>query len=194
MKIKSLRCPDCDSQIRMEGNKKVLFCQYCGAQLYVDDEVKRSEHKKIIVNESGVEMARFNHDAKLREIEYKERKEKRENRSATWGLIIGLLLIIAPIAVLAYSYSKEQEQQNEYAERGLINPGRAEDYEGKDVDVVVEILKQKGFENFELIDLDDSWFFLGNDREVDTISISGRTDFNNNLYVFKDTKIIISYH
>ena len=41
MKLRSFHCPECNAHIKYDTGSQIMFCQYCGAQLHVDDEVRK---------------------------------------------------------------------------------------------------------------------------------------------------------
>ena len=77
---------------------------------------------------------------------------------------------------------------------GKIIAGNSQDLIGKDFATVEAHFKAAGFTNIELIDLNDYGLYFWEDGKVDTISIGGRTSFNEGDYFFPNTKIIISHH
>ena len=43
MEVKELKCPACGAKI--ESDKKVSFCSYCGSKLFLDDGSKNINYK-----------------------------------------------------------------------------------------------------------------------------------------------------
>ena len=201
MKMIKFECPDCKANLKIEADRKMAFCQYCGCQVYLDDGVKRSEHVVRKVDEARIKEAETKKEIKIKEIEYKDRRNRRESRSsflemfffiAVFGFSIGLLLF----------WSKEvQKDTDEFnvlvaqmEEQGLISAGAASDYKGKNYDAVVAQLKAAGFSNIETYDQNDAGLFSKDDGKVDTISVNGRSDFQRRDFFEPTAKIIISYH
>ena len=66
MKLVSLYCPSCRASLKIDAStkKNYCYCMHCGQQIYIDDEVKRTEHRQIIEDV-----------AKIKEVDYKEKLE-----------------------------------------------------------------------------------------------------------------------
>ncbi|MBR3317631.1 MAG: zinc ribbon domain-containing protein [Atopobiaceae bacterium] len=56
MKLIALNCPSCGGRLEIEPGRERIFCTYCGAQIFVDDEVQRVEH---MVNYANAEDAGY---------------------------------------------------------------------------------------------------------------------------------------
>lgn len=41
MKIVSINCPGCGAPIKFENVNAIMFCQFCGAKMLLDDEIKK---------------------------------------------------------------------------------------------------------------------------------------------------------
>lgn len=44
MKLMVMNCPACGAKLEVSPELTMLFCKYCGVQIYVDDEVRRFKH------------------------------------------------------------------------------------------------------------------------------------------------------
>ncbi len=91
-----MRCPACNAQLNVDKGRQFIYCQYCGQQIFLDDEVRRTEstiNKNVTIRKID--------EAKLREAELKEqelyRKEKKSIAKKKRRRII--LLIIAALVV-----------------------------------------------------------------------------------------------
>ncbi len=58
MKIKEMRCPNCNAEIEIEDGFESFFCRYCGHKIIIEDmneatikakvEIKKMEHQEKI--------------------------------------------------------------------------------------------------------------------------------------------------
>lgn len=86
MQLYNLKCPSCGAELEMKDNISAFYCQYCGAKLILDGQSKELLEAKVKV-----------HDLDL---QYKERKEIREERQKQEDKGARQLLIIAIVSFL----------------------------------------------------------------------------------------------
>ena len=49
-----VKCPNCNAQLKIGSDRQMFFCEYCGAQVFLDDGVARTEHtENININIKG---------------------------------------------------------------------------------------------------------------------------------------------
>ena len=75
MKIQYMVCPRCGGEIQAAAINRVNYCAYCGAPLYVEDNVVRSEKTMIIRDEARLKEA----EIAARRLELEEER-LRQNR------------------------------------------------------------------------------------------------------------------
>lgn len=82
MKVKLLKCPACNANLQISDGRNMCFCEYCGQQIFIDDEIKRTEHtRNINYTYTKVDEARkLEATARLRELELAERQEETKRR------------------------------------------------------------------------------------------------------------------
>lgn len=107
MKTAKIACPYCGSAIDQEiGNRKELFCSYCGGKIIIDDEVSRTEHKE--VQEKTVNINRNNVSRVVDEAELQ--KAKNQKFSIKTVLIFGCILAALVLAsVIALSVGNKND-------------------------------------------------------------------------------------
>ena len=182
MKLKTLKCPGCNANVEIEKGREFLFCKYCGCKILFDDE-----KQEYTINKNINIHKRFTNDADV--IRAKHEASKDTQNFKQFLISIGLLLLI-PIAISLWMHFNKVIAQNE----GKINAGYYRDLVGKDYETVESHFEAAGFENIELIDLNDAGLAFWNNGKVDTISIGGNTDFESTDWFDPDTKVVISYH
>lgn len=100
MKTAKIACPYCGSAIDQEiGNRKELFCSYCGGKVIIDDEVSRTEHKD--VQEKTVNINRNNVSRVVDEAELQKVKNQKFSIKTVliFGCILAVMMLIAVVAV-----------------------------------------------------------------------------------------------
>ena len=102
MKTYSIKCPDCGATLSVEEDWDYCFCSYCGSKIFVDDE----RTKRI----------RITDDAKIKDVEAKERiriaeleeeRKRREDRKSplnTFVIIIFAIVLLWSIGLLGFSF------------------------------------------------------------------------------------------
>lgn len=102
MKLQQIQCPGCGAEIEIPEGRDKFFCQYCGASIYVDDEVERKEYtirhidQHIETDEADIERTRA--EIELRKMEMEE--SKRGNRMIIFFLIAAFLAAFAAYMLL----------------------------------------------------------------------------------------------
>ena len=187
MKAKVIRCPNCGAPIdaNIKGRNSI-FCSYCGHQIYLDDEKREYTLNKNININKNVHY-QYTNDAEV----IKANNTDKENKRSWIALLVCLAILIGIAVVPALVMSiNERVAQNE----GKISAGYYGDLVGKDYQTVEAHFKAAGFNNIELINLNDSGIAFWNKGKVDTISVGGDTSFDSTDFFDPDTKVVISYH
>ena len=92
MSLESTKCPNCDAPVTFIENKDYVFCSHCGTQIY-------NPNKKVTVNKN-IDVA------KIKEIEYREKKDTERKESLKDKLpLLGrsAILSILFLAVVGYT-------------------------------------------------------------------------------------------
>ena len=189
MKIVKMECPSCGANIadNIPEDMKYMFCKYCGQKMFIDDGVQRTEHHEINEDITEIKKAEFDNEFKLKELEHKERDDKRA---------IGLFLIIMGIAMLMMFFPIIYFSAEPLIAKaqGKKSAGSANDYKGKDVSVVTDSLRDLGFTNITTYDLNDAGWFWNKEGTVSEISIDGKSNFWSSDYFDPKATITIYYH
>jgi ribosomal protein S27E len=106
-KLESMKCPDCGSQLHFDDEQDFCYCSHCGAQVFKDSKNNVKIEKTVIHrNEARIIEA----ENRIKELEFKEREQKRKFR---FYLVITILAtsvlgaIIYGIYLLFKNYSEE---------------------------------------------------------------------------------------
>ena len=193
MKVEKMTCPSCGANLDVKD--KMAFCQYCGATLAIDDENRTITHNYnrtfVTRDEARIRESERKENIRIKELEYKERKEKRDNKisiiSGICGFGIPLLMILA--LLLGPGIKKWTAQA-----QGKISAGDHDDYIGEKYEAVIEQLEEMGFTNIVTVNLKDSGLAFWNDGKVKSVSIDGNDSFESVNYFHPDDKVIVKYH
>lgn len=193
MRLKSIRCPECNAQIKLDEDTPILFCQYCGSQLQIDDEVKRSEHRNYNYYYNYDEARIREADVKMFNAENAERRARKEDRATSKAIIFIFALFVISFGILFILEHFDNEKQKHNEAQGLICPGNSGWYIGEDYQTVKAQFETMGFTNIQLISIGDKWFFSEDYGKVESVTINGKSFYKTDGFTGKE-KVIISYH
>lgn len=188
MKVVKLACPVCGANI--EANEKMLFCSYCGAKLFVDDESTNININFTKHDEARIRESERKERVRLKELEYEERINKHNDKVVL--LVMGILFLVA---FLCFGIGMLFEYIEKPKENEIAIPTSSNAYEGDNYEQVLAELENIGFTNIETKenpDLITGW--ISNEGDVDRVSIDGDYNFDEGDKFSKDAKVIITYH
>ena len=79
-KIIQLKCANCGADLKIEEKREVIYCQYCGTKMLLDDE---NEHTYRYIDEAEIKRAETEQMVKLKELELKEKRQERSRKQDT---------------------------------------------------------------------------------------------------------------
>ena len=100
MRIQHMVCPGCGGEIKAADLNKINYCSYCGAPLYIDDEVSRSVNTTIIRDEARLREA----ENEARRLEIEEQRLRRASADTAADLIGGALKGILAAAGIMFLF------------------------------------------------------------------------------------------
>lgn len=82
MKVIGVHCPYCGGTVKfdIEAGQNHCFCIYCGRQIILDDEVKKTEHTRIIVDQARLKEIELKEKQLAADIQLKEKQLEEERR------------------------------------------------------------------------------------------------------------------
>ena len=96
MKLISLKCPECSSNLQIEEGRDKCFCQYCGAEITINDYSSSHIYRK--VDEARIKEAEYKKEVRLKELEVEARRTKSNIVRVVVKLIaFAILVIVAAI-------------------------------------------------------------------------------------------------
>jgi hypothetical protein len=189
MKLQELRCPNCNGNINISLDKRdTIYCPYCGQQFLLDDGNRETTttaniNKNININKTK----RTVNDADII-------RAKSDSHILPYSILLMVILLLFMFVPIYVSEQKDKAEEQQALADGKIHAGSYSDYDGQKYNAVVAQLTALGFENIELIDLDDAGLLKNKADTVESVSIGGITNFVNSTYFYPTDKVIISYH
>ncbi len=192
-KIVDVRCYNCGAEMRLNSERSIISCPYCGSKKIIieSDAVKiaKDRHKTY----SDVEQNRQNSYSKI-EIEREKTKQQKiqnERRSENLRYVV-LLILLSPIIIIVLNsfFSKPPDHSNE-----IKVPTSAKKYKGENIDITIKSLESLGFTNIEsepLNDLTTGW--INKENTIDSIYINGDSTFTSDTWFPCDAEVLIYYH
>lgn len=100
MKIISMVCPNCGASIQVDADKKNLTCNYCGNNLYLDDEVQHIQYDN--AEETGYQFEKGRQRAQIEHMQqFNSNNQKPSKKRKTWLWVIGWICIFPlPLTIL----------------------------------------------------------------------------------------------
>ena len=184
MKLVEVKCPNCNSHVKILSNSKTVVCDYCKTEFLVDDGVVRTEIHKTITDEAKIKELEVKNEMHARNMENKERERKNETKTLliSIGCIVGLLLLSLIVSTV-------------YSKIYVTMPESHRYYEGKNYKIVKSELEDLGFKNIEVRTIDDLVLGLfSKEEDVESVSIGGVKNFESNDDFKKSDKVVITYH
>ena len=109
MKIVPLKCPTCNATLNIENGHKIIYCSYCGSQLYVDDENRTfTVH---IHDEAELKRLEYEKQRYEAEVDAKERplREYKKNLKR-WRKACAIIILLESILIgLGFVFSSKME-------------------------------------------------------------------------------------
>lgn len=215
IKLVEIKCPNCGATLNYEEGRKVLYCQYCGEKILIDDDHEYTYHH---IDDADIKRAETDQMVKMRWLEMEERERRRYFRAAVGLCIICAALVIIGvigmsvdnagmgigglfaiiIGILGWDYLSESNKKNMAdisKNLGRIKIGKSSsDFEGKDYRDVEKSIRSYGFTNISMDAMGDLTFgLIYKPGRVDTITIDGNR-FSNDDWFSPDAHVVISYH
>ncbi|MBQ7408912.1 MAG: hypothetical protein IJW13_06590 [Clostridia bacterium] len=101
MKTIDVKCTNCGAIIKVEEGKKLQFCNYCGNQIFVEDEnTTTTNYNHRYIDEAKVKKIEAEKELQIREEERKS-KEKEQNAKTNRLLLIGWVLSLALFLIIS---------------------------------------------------------------------------------------------
>ena len=104
MKIVNMVCPNCGASIQVDADKKNLTCNYCGNNLYLDDEVQHVQYDN--AEETGYQFEKGRQRAQAESQQFNAQQQykgyvQQKPKRKTWLWVLGWIFIFpVPLTIL----------------------------------------------------------------------------------------------
>lgn len=119
MKIVNMVCPNCGASIQVDADKKNLTCNYCGNNLYLDDEVQHVQYDN--AEETGYQFEKGRQRAQSEARQFSAQQYgapvQQKPKRKTWLWVLGWIFIFPlPLTILLV----RKKQMNPILKYGII--------------------------------------------------------------------------
>ncbi len=208
----TIKCPECDAKLQIEDGRDYAFCTYCGAKVMIAND---NEYIYRTIDEAGIKHAETERMIRLRELEL-EAKESEKSRvskyiaygvallcvivgaiiciwaplGGMWGIIIG-----AYIAIFTMINSDDKKKKKYASSDDVVITTAMTDCVDYHYNKALAMYKNAGFTNINAIPLHDlTRFNLKKEGVVESLTINGEEDFDEDDVYPKNANILITYH
>ena len=120
MKLQSLKCPNCDAALEVEGGIDTFFCKYCGYKIVLTGMSDASYNAKVQMK--AMEHQERMQDKKYEQERYKiDKKEQSKKNEAKKGAIVtGLIVLACVLYFISMGNYFDNEEQKSLAQEAEL--------------------------------------------------------------------------
>ena len=107
IKMISLKCPECDASLSVDGELKQCFCQYCGTKIMIDDG--STSHTYRTVDEARIKEAEIKESIRLKELELEEKRYTDKKKAKSFKVKVSIALAIIGVILMIIGFLGEGE-------------------------------------------------------------------------------------
>ena len=98
MKTKiELTCPKCGAHLSVEPSREILFCEYCGTKILLNDENTFTIRK---IDEAKIKQAEADQLVQLKKLELEQKKAENDLKKLKLKIIISLILAVTGVILM----------------------------------------------------------------------------------------------
>lgn len=90
----SVKCPECNSNLNIEEERKSAFCTYCGAKILISND---NVHIVRTIDDAKIEEAKTERIVKLKELDLEEKTVNLFQPLTIIWMIIGIIMIVISV-------------------------------------------------------------------------------------------------
>ena len=223
VKFTSVECPSCGAHLSVEEGREKIFCEYCGTQIIVANENEhtyRQVDEAAIKRAETEQMIRL----KELELQEKEEERSRKGRTVAYTFalifvilggvlllfadrfvqggeywIVGMLFLLGGGLIAEFASISKEDKKKEAPH--IMTPYETQITENmtrnreKNYNTVAALFQSGGFSNVQTVAMGDLNFFTAKKNgQVESVSINGKTGFEEGDIFQKDARVVITYH
>lgn len=213
----TIRCPECGADLQIEDGREYAFCTYCGAKVMIAND---NEHIYRTIDEARIKQAETERMVRLKELEMQEKTTFPKKILVAVWLMACIILLITGIVGFAteneglggvsllilfnvagwgtlglFSGDSNKKIKHVAGEGEVAITTAMMDCIDYHFNKAVQLYKNAGFININAIPLHDlTRFNPKKDGMVESITINGNDEFEEEEIYPKAANILITYH
>ncbi len=211
----TIKCPECSADLQIEDGREYAFCTYCGAKVMIAND---NEHIYRTIDEAKIKQAETDRIVRLRELDLEEKAGiSQRTKAIFWIASTAILLIFGMIGfaidnaemglcvllamctgiwggIITFSDDAKKKRRRAGENEVKITAAMTDcvDYH---YNKALLLYKNAGFKNVNAIPLHDlGRFNMKKDGVVESVTINGEEDFEEDEIYSKDANVLITYH
>ena len=212
----TIRCPECSADLQIEDGREYAFCTYCGAKVMITND---NEHIYRTIDEAKIKQAETDRIIRMRELDMEEKSGiSKRTKAIVWIASTAVLLILGIIGyaidnmgmgmcmmfamctgiwggIITFSDDDKKKKRRRAGENEVKITTAMMDCVDYHYNKAVILYKNAGFTNINAIPLHDlNRFNMKKEGMVESVTINGEEDFEEDEIYPKNANILITYH
>ena len=212
----TIRCPECSADLQIEDGREYAFCTYCGAKVMITND---NEHIYRTIDEAKIKQAETDRIIRMRELDMEEKSGiSKRTKAIVWIASTAVLLILGIIGyaidnmgmgmcmmfamctgiwggIITFSDDDKKKRRRRAGENEVKITTAMMDCVDYHYNKAVILYKNAGFTNINAIPLHDlNRFNMKKEGMVESVTINGEEDFEEDEIYSKNANILITYH
>lgn len=213
----TIKCPECSADLQIEDGREYAFCTYCGARVMIAND---NEHIYKMIDEARIKQAETDRMVRMRELDMDEKTSVSKKVLVVVWLTVSIALVVVGMIGLGFNKedmgimslilginvalwgamglfandSKKKKKRKANEDEVAITTAMMDcvDYH---YNKAVILYKNAGFTNINAIPLHDlNRFSMKKEGMVESVTINGEEDFEEDEVFPKNANILITYH
>ena len=215
IKLVTLKCPECGALLKVEEDRKQVFCSYCGAKIILDNDNEYISRK---VDDAEIKHAETERMVELKKLEIAEKtikeRQKRHSLKVFISIILGIFSIVSlssndditfgrslvACLILLCMWVGELSGDTNHVDEDKTGievkvPKTIAGFQREHFVAIEKIFKDAGFTNVKCEPLGDlTTGLLVKPNTVESITINGYYIYSGGKEYLSDAPVIIYYH
>ena len=212
----TIKCPECSADLQIEDGREYAFCTYCGAKVMIAND---NEHIYRTIDEARIKQAETDRLVRMRELDMEEKSGiSKRTKAIVWIASTAILLILGMIGfaidnagmgmcmmfamctgiwggIITFSDDDKKKKRRRAGENEVKITTAMMDCVDYHYNKAVILYKNAGFTNINAIPLHDlTRFNMKKEGMVESVTINGEEDFEEDEIYPKNANILITYH
>ncbi len=213
----TFKCPECSADLQIEDGREYAFCTYCGAKVMIAND---NEHIYRTIDEARIRQAETDRMVRMRELDMEEKSSvSKKVLIIIWLTAVIVLLVLGIVGFAAgneglggisllllmnvagwgalglFGNDDKKKRKRTISADEVVITSAMMDCVGYHYNKAVILYKNAGFTNINAIPLHDlTRFNLKKEGMVESVTINGEEDFDEDEVYPKNASVLITYH